>query len=411
VITNWPAERVEELELAWWPAEPQRGGTRKVPFGRELLIEREDFSDKPPPGWKRLAPGREVRLIGAYVIRCDEWVKSETGEVQELRCSYLPATKSGGGGPDRKVSGTLHWVPAQASVRAEVRLYDRLFAVEQPDAEDDFIQHLNPRSLVITNEARVEPALAQAEKGSRYQFIRQGYFFVDPIDSRPGAPVFNRIIGLKDTWAKGGEKVEEQRAQKKLAPKAERRSEPTEPRARDPVLQSIFDRYRNQLGLSNVEAELLARDRGLASFFDAAIEGNRNPKSVAKWLSNELLALTKGRGIGGLPFDGEIFGRMVALVDAGKITQGAGKKLLGELVARGGDPEALVKQLGLEKVDDTWVIDEAVAKVLQSQAVEVARYRAGERKLFGVLLGAVMRETKGAADAGAVRKALTEKLG
>jgi Glu-tRNA(Gln) amidotransferase subunit E-like FAD-binding protein len=263
--------------------------------------------------------------------------------------------------------------------------------------------------LVITNEARVEPALAQAEKGSRYQFIRQGYFFVDPIGSRPGVPAFNRIIGLKDTWAKGGEKVEEQRAQKK--PKAGRRNEPTEPRARDPVLQSIFDRYRNQLGLSNVEAELLARDRDLASFFDAAIEGNRNPKLVAKWLSNELLALTKGRGIGGLPFDGKIFGRMVALVDAGKITPGAGKRLLGELVARGGDPEALVKQLGLEKLDDTWAIDEAVAKVLQSQAVEVARYRAGERKLFGVLLGAVMRETKGAADAGAVRKALTEKLG
>jgi glutaminyl-tRNA synthetase len=415
VITNWPADQVEELELAWWPGEPGRAGIRKIPFGRELFIEREDFSENPPPGWKRLAPGREVRLMGAYVIRCDEFSKSKAGEVTELRCSYLPSTRSGDPGAERKVSGTLHWVPAEASPEAQVRLYDRLFSVEQPDAEEDFVQHLNPKSLVTMNEARVEPALARAEPGSRYQFVRQGYFFVDPVDSSSGAPVFNQIIGLKDTWGKAADKPEEPRPEKKRKDSKPSLTQPDQrgresgPRLREAAEQASFERYRAQLGISIAEAEMLARDRRLGVFFDKALGANPNAKSVAKWLLNELLALTKE--LERLPFDAPVFGRMVALVDEGKITPAAGKRLLAELVARGGDPERLVKELGLEKVDDGLVIGSAVTKVLQSQAAEVARYRAGEKKLFGVLLGAVMRETKGAADAGAVRKALTEKLG
>ena len=199
VVTNWPEEKVEELELPWWPAEPSRGGNRKVPFGRELLVEREDFSEEPPRDWKRLAPGREVRLAGGYVIRCDEVVKDASGAVEALRCTADLASLRDGA---RRAGGTLNWVHATRSLPAEVRLYDRLFAVEQPDAEADFLSALNPDSLVRAAGARIEPALASAEPGTRWQFLRQGYFFADPVDSRPGAPVFNRTLTLRDTWAK-----------------------------------------------------------------------------------------------------------------------------------------------------------------------------------------------------------------
>jgi glutaminyl-tRNA synthetase len=202
-VTSWPAERVEELAVPWWPGEPARG-TRPVPFGRELLIERDDFAEDPPPGWKRLAPGREVRLAGGYLVRCDEVVRGPDGEVTALRCTHDPASL-GEAGP--RGAGTLHWVHATRSVPAEVRLYDRLFEVEQPDAEPDFLAVLNPDSLKVVKDARVEPALAAAEPGTRWQFLRQGYFFVDPIDARPGKPVFNRTITLKDTWAKEAQKT------------------------------------------------------------------------------------------------------------------------------------------------------------------------------------------------------------
>jgi glutaminyl-tRNA synthetase len=199
-VTSWDPERVEELELPWWPADPGRGGSRKVPFGRDLLVERDDFSSDPPPDWKRLAPGREVRLAGAYRVRCDEVVRGPSGEVLEVRCTHVPASEEAEG-TARRGLGTLHWVHASRSVPASVRLYDRLFTVEQPDAEGSFLDVMNPSSLSAAPGARVEPALRDAAPGTHWQFLRQGYFFVDPVDSSPGAPVFNRTLTLKDTWA------------------------------------------------------------------------------------------------------------------------------------------------------------------------------------------------------------------
>ena len=184
-------------------------GTRKVPFSRVLYIEQEDFREQPPKKWFRLAPGREVRLRYAYFITCVDVVKDEkTGEVIELRCTYDPATRGGDSPDGRKVKGTLHWVSANHSLEAEVRLYDRLFSVENPlDVEEgeDFTASLNPNSLETLTSCRVEPSLADAPPGSRYQFERQGYFCVDP-DSTDGKLVFNRTVSLRDTWAKIEEK-------------------------------------------------------------------------------------------------------------------------------------------------------------------------------------------------------------
>ncbi len=412
-LTNWPKGKVETLDLPWFPGEPERGGSRKVPFSGELLIEREDFAEAPPKDWKRLAPGREVRLTGAFVIRCDEVVKSPAGEVTELRCTYDPASPGGDPADKRKVSGTLHWVDAASSSPLPVRLYDRLFVVEQPDAEGDFLQHLNPDSLVVAKGARLEPALGQAKAGERFQFLRLGYFFVDPVESKPGAPVFNRIITLKDSWARPAQKVEERRPEKKHAdaPKKSRSEHRDKVRQATPALAERYARYQQTLGLPAEEADVLTGELPVATYFDAAVGAGASAKSAAKWLLNELLGIRSSEDLGALPLSGAAFGQFVALVDAGRVTQAAGKTLLAHLVEHGGVPEQALRTLALEKVSDTGAIDAAVAKVLAAQAAEVARYRAGEKKLFGVLLGAAMRETQGAADAAAVRKALTDKLG
>ena len=202
VLTNWPEEKVEELEAVNNPEDPS-AGTRQVAFSRELLIERDDFREVPPPKYHRLFPGSEVRLRWGYIVRCEEVVKDAAGNVVELRCTYDPTTKSGEAGAARKVKGTIHWVSAAHAVPAQVRLYDRLFTKEDPsDAPEgqDWLTNLNPASLEV-RQAFVEPALAAGVPGAFFQFERLGYFTVDA-DSVPGKPVFNRSVGLRDTWAK-----------------------------------------------------------------------------------------------------------------------------------------------------------------------------------------------------------------
>jgi glutaminyl-tRNA synthetase len=200
VLTNYPEGKTEQLDAVNNPEDPA-SGTRKVPFSRELFIESADFTETPPPKYFRLKPGGEVRLKYAYIIKCEEVVKDAAGNVTELHCTADLESKSGGATSNRKVKGTIHWVSAAEAVDAEVRLYDRLFTVAEPDADGgDFKSFVNPNSLE-TVKAKCEPSLASADPNARYQFERLGYFALDP-DSQPGALVFNRTITLKDTWAK-----------------------------------------------------------------------------------------------------------------------------------------------------------------------------------------------------------------
>jgi len=205
-IENYPEGQEELLDAANMPDDA--ANTRKVPFSRELYVEHDDFMEVPAKKFFRLFPGSEVRLRAAYFIKCREVVKNAAGEVTGLICTYDPATRGGDSPDGRKVKGTLHWVSAKHAVKAEVRLYDRLFKHETPDAGDrDFLQELNPASLETVSNAQLEPALATAQAGERFQFERLGYFCVDP-DSKPGALVFNRTVSLKDAWAKTAAKGE-----------------------------------------------------------------------------------------------------------------------------------------------------------------------------------------------------------
>ncbi|HSA56778.1 MAG TPA: glutamine--tRNA ligase/YqeY domain fusion protein [Gemmatimonadaceae bacterium] len=204
VVTNYPEGQVEELDAPYYPHDVPKEGSRKLPFSRELWIERDDFMEDPPKKFFRLAPGREVRLRYAYFITCKEVVRDSSGEIVELRCTYDPATRGGDAPDGRKVQGTIHWVSAARALDCEVRLYDRLFAIPDPDTVDegkDFVTALNPASLVVVRDAKIEPSVGADPVGTRYQFERTGYFMSDQ-DSTPEHLVFNRIVTLRDTWAK-----------------------------------------------------------------------------------------------------------------------------------------------------------------------------------------------------------------
>lgn len=202
VIENYPEGKEEKLEAINNP-EDKSAGTRKIPFSRVIYIERDDFMENPPKKFFRLSPGGEVRLRYAYFIKCTGVVKNKTtGEIEEIRCTYDPTTKGGDAPDGRKVRATIHWVSAAHAFEAEVRLYDRLFNKPDPLEGGDFLSNLNPDSIEVISHAKLEPSLKKADPGDRYQFERLGYFFVDPVDSKKGRPVFNRIVTLKDTWLK-----------------------------------------------------------------------------------------------------------------------------------------------------------------------------------------------------------------
>ena len=204
VITNYPEGQVEELEAANHPQKAEMG-TRIVPFSRELYIEADDFMEHAPKKFFRLAPGREVRLRYAYFITCTDVVNDKDGKIIELRCTYDPATRGGNAPDGRKVKATMHWLSAAKAVSAEIRVYDHLFKTEHPDDAPEgktFLDNINPASLEIIRDAKLEPSLANAKPGEHFQFERLGYFFTDPVDSKPGKPVFNRTSTLRDTWAK-----------------------------------------------------------------------------------------------------------------------------------------------------------------------------------------------------------------
>jgi len=204
VIDNYPEGQVEQLDAVNNPEDPS-AGTRKVPFSKTLYIEADDFRETPPPRYFRLFPGQEVRLRYAYFVRCTGFSKNSQGQVAEVHCTYDPATRGGDSPDGRKVKGTIHWVSAEQSFAAEVRLYDHLFSRPEPDDVPEgrtFLDNLNPDSLVVVKEARLEPSLRDAAAGEKFQFERHGYFCVDTRDSSAGKPVFNRAVTLKDSWAK-----------------------------------------------------------------------------------------------------------------------------------------------------------------------------------------------------------------
>ncbi len=420
VLTNFPEDRVEELEAPYFPHDVPREGSRTIPFSRELYIERDDFLEEPPKGYHRLAPGREVRLRYAYVIRCDEAVKDpDTGAVRELRCSYDPETRSGSDRSGKKVQGTIQWVSAAHALEAELRLYDRLFSAPDPQGDPgrDYRELMNPRSLETVS-GRVEPSLAGARAGDRFQFERLGYFCVDP-DSTADALVFNRIVTLRDSWAKivrrgegGGE-----RRRSRGTPAARSSAGKVPARTRGPVdpglpaaRRSRMEHYRDRLGLAPGDALLLATEDAPAAFFDEAVRGHDNPRAVANWVVNELRPALKDKPLESLPLTPAALAELVALIDGQAISGNAAKQVFAMLLEDGGSPAGIVERLGLRQVADAGQIEPAVDAVIAANPANVALYREGKTSLLGFFVGQVMKSTNGKADPRLVNELLRSKL-
>jgi glutaminyl-tRNA synthetase len=422
-ITSWPAHEVETLSSPFFPPDVGKPGERAVPFGREILIDRDDFSVDPPAGYQRLASGRTVRLRHGYCITCDEVIEAG-GEIVGLRAHHLPDTV-GKAPPDVKVWGVIHWVSAPHAVAAEVRLYDRLFTVARPeDTDGEVSDALNPDSLQVVRGAMLEPSLAGAEPGSRWQLERLGYFIVDPEDSRPAAPVLNRIVTLRDSW-QGGKKAapaipatipdNATRARPaKTATRQPKKSRPeyrAEARLRDPVLADRLAAWPGEHGISEADAELLSGDRATGDLFAQAVSVGAPARTVARWIINELPHEMDDRGPGATPMTGAALGALVLAAESGAVSGPAAKEVLAELVRRGGDPEEIIASRGLAQVNDEAAIIGIVDQVLGANSDKVEQYRGGKTALLGFFVGQVVRASHGKANPTVIQKLLLARLG
>ncbi len=418
-VTNFDEDEVDWIEASHWPRDIDKEATREVPFTRELYIERDDFREDPPDDFIRLAPGREVRLRHGYFFTCEEVVENEEGKIVELRGTVDPETRGGTAPDGRSPEGTLHWVSASHGVSFEARVYDRLFDVPAPDGgEEDFTEHLNPDSLTI-KEGILEPAAAEDPDDTRVQFVRQGYYWLDPDDSTVDRLVFNQIVSLRDTW--GGddsrlsrEELERQRKEKER--QKERQRERSLEGKSDPVellsdnQRARFERYHETLSVNREAAATIAGDDALADFFETALETYDAPQPVANWVVNDLLAELKDRSIDTLPFGPDAFAKLVRLVDTDKITNRGASNVFDEMLDGGGDPQAIVEDHDLRRVDDTEALEDIIEDVLADNPDEVDRYRDGETNLIGFFMGQVMQATNGSANPELARSLLQDQL-
>jgi len=424
VLTNWPEGEVDQLDAPYWPHDVPNEGSRTVPFSGELAIERDDFMEEPEEGFFRLAPGREVRLRYGFVIRCDEVIRDDQGEIAELRCTYDPESRGGSPADGRKVKGTIHWVSCAEAVGLEVRLYDRLFRVPEPGREGDYLDDLNPASLRVV-EALGEPAMARAQPGDHVQFERLGYFFADPVDSRDGTPVFNRVVTLRDTWGRLREEYdarqkaeteavastdtgsgEEVRKRKKRSPVEIRAAA----RAADPELEAMHRRLGSEHGLDEVTADVLSGDRALGELFEAAVATGAPASAVAKWTVNQVLGAATDGGVGDLPFDGGALGRLVSMIEGGQLPTEAAKKVFSIMAAEGGEAADIVAAHGLDQQVDVTQIDAIIDEVIAANPDKVTQFRGGQQGLIGFFMGQVMSAAGSGADPRQVQERLRTRL-
>lgn len=420
VLSNYPEDQVEQLDAPYFPRDVEGEGSRKLPFSRVLYIDREDFDENPPEGYHRLAPGREVRLRYGHVIRCDEVVRNDAGEIEELRCTYRDGTQGGRSGNGSSSIGTIHWVSAEHAIPCEVRLYDRLFTVPDPDGEEeDFRSYLNPESLVVAKQAMIEPSVANDPADTHYQFERLGYFWRDPVDSREDALVFNRTVTLRDTWTNRQGKQASAAAQGDVRPRkravAERDTGPSSRRApaepmRSPELEGRRRRYVSELGVADVEAEIITRNGELADFFEAALVPGVSGRSAANWVVHELPRESGGASIGDIRIDGARLGQLVALVEDDRISAASARIVLAEILESGEDPEAVVQRRGLAQESDPDALRDIAVSVVAENPAKAAEYRGGREGLLGFFMGQAMRRTGGTAKPEVVRELVMAAL-
>jgi glutaminyl-tRNA synthetase len=415
------------IEAPYFPADIGKPGTRPVRLGSRIYVDRDDWRDEPPPDYHRLAPGRTVRLRYGPCITAEAVLERDAqGRVRKLRATAHLETLGGGRPADgRKVWGVIHWVDVETSVPAEVRLYDRLFTVPKPEeGGGDFLEHLNPNSLVVVEGARVEKSLEGAEVGSRWQLERIGYFAVDP-DSIPGGLVLNRIVGLRDSYSEREKDVDappptveptdrpKERREKKENLEAKTRPKTRSPReyraearARDPELRAAYDAML-ELGLDAQAADLLSGERATARLFLDTTKLGAPADRTAKWMIHELPRVLEGRKLGEVSLDAARFAAFLAKVPT--LSSAVAKRVFAEIVTRATSVEDALLAHTAAALGADQIAAEA-ERLIAAHPDKAAQVRAGKVGLLGFFVGQLMRAAPGA-DPQEVNRILRERLG
>ena len=400
-IENYEGE--EALDAPYYPEDVPKEGSRKVPFSKEIYIERDDFNENPPKGYYRLTPDQPVRLKHAYIITCKEVIKDAEGNIVEIIAEYNPESKSGSDTSGIKVKSAIQWVDAKAAKSVEVRLYDRLYSSEAPEGLDD----LNPDSLKIIKDALIEPAVITDKPDERFQFERQGYFYADPVDYTDEAPVFNKIVGLKDSWSKK-DKPKASRGERKPQVKKVQVEGEVEPMSE--AEQALFDRYTGELGLNSMVADILARDEKLSSFYEEALSVSSSPVTIANIVANEVARELKEKQAEELKFNAKQIAELVKMVDDETISNKIAKQVFEEMAKSGANPAQIVEAKGLVQISDPAVIVPIIDEVIAKNPDNVEKFKAGNSKLLGFFVGQVLKATGGKANPQVVNELVAEKL-
>ncbi len=398
-ITNY--EGSEEIEASYYPKDVAKEGKRRVPFSKTIYIEKDDFEENPPKGYYRLTPTQPVRLKHAYIIFCEEIIKDKDGNIIEIKAKYYPNSKSGQDRSGIKVKSAIQWVSKMEAKKVEIRVYDRLFKSEFPKGIDD----INPNSLKIIKDALVEPAVIDDKAHDRFQFERHGYFYKDPVDYSEEDPIFNKIVGLKDSWSKKNIKTTKQSVQKKEPKKPQIEGEVT-PMSKEE--QKLFEHFVNDLKLNREIANTLARDKELSKLFKEVLSIIDAPICIANIIANEVareLKVSKA-----LNFGAKEIAQLVQMLESKTISTKISKQVFEEMVKRQKSPKEIVKERDLVQISDPKKLEPIIDEIIAKFPENVAKYKEGNEKLFGFFVGQVLKATQGKANPRVVNELVGKKL-
>ena len=402
-IVNY--EGKEELDASYYPHDVPKEGSRKVPFSSEIYIEHDDFSENPEKGYFRLTPTQAVRLRHGYIITCKEVIKDTAGNIIEIKAEYYPNSKSGNDTSEIKVKSAIQWVCSKAAKEVEVRLYDRLFKNESPEGIED----LNPNSLKIIKNALIEPAVISEKIDERFQFERQGYFYADPLDYSDEKPVFNKIVGLKDSWSKKS-KVEKSVQKSKDNTQVKNEQIVGEVTAMSKEEEALFEKYSKEFELNNEVANILARDEKLSRFYEGCLKTSNNPISLANIVVTEVARELKEKDVHEVKFTTSQISELVKILDDGTISSKIAKQVFEVMTESGENPTKIVEDKGLIQISDESVILPIIDQIITQNPDNVLKFRNGNTKLLGFFVGQVLKNTGGKANPKVVNKLVAEKL-
>jgi len=403
-ITNY--EGFEEIDAPYYPHDVPKEGSRKIPFSKEIYIERDDFMENPPKGYFRLTPTQPVRLRHGFIISCKEIIKDENEKIIEIKAEYYPDSKSGSDTSGIKVKSAIQWVCAKEAKTVEVRLYDRLFKVEAPEGIED----INPNSLQIIKNALIEPAVINQKPDERFQFERQGYFYADPIDYTDETPVFNKIVGLKDSWGKKT-KEDESPAKPKAQTKQVQVVGEVEPMNEEQ--KKFFNKYTEELGLNSEVANILAHDERLCCFYEESLtilDISVNPIALANIVVNEVARELKEKQVEELKFSAKQIVELVKMLEDETISSKIAKEVFEKMLKTGESPKQIVEASGLVQISDPSIILPIIDEVITQNPDNVIKFKAGNTKLLGFFVGQVLKKTAGKANPKIVNELVATKL-